>query len=165
MVGSDDTSPLVDAVLGYFLSRGWPITRHESLPIVRMEFAADNAEGTMFVQVFDDRRRVVTYAELPVVVPEKRRMAMAELLIRANSALAIGNFDLNFDDGKVRFRTGIDLGTTELTDELLDPLIQACLVTVGDHAGALSAVIEGTPAQEAIDAVWDDAASVDIDFR
>jgi hypothetical protein len=131
-----------------------------------MEFAADDAEGTIFVQVLPERRRVVTYAVLPAHVPEDRRVAMAELLTRANSALAIGSFELHFDDGEVRFRTSLELGQTELTDELIDPLVQACLVTVGDHAGAIAAVLEGTqPPQEAIEAVWRRNASVDLDFR
>jgi hypothetical protein len=166
VLGNGDDGSLLEAILGYFLSRGWPISRHDTLPIVRMEFATNDVKGTMFVQVFPDRRRVVTYAALPEMVPKELRLAMAELLTRANSALAIGNFELHFDDGEVRFRTGLDLGHTELTDELIDPLIQACLVSVGDHARAIRAVLNGsqTP-KEAIDAVWQDAARVDFDFR
>ncbi|HTT92021.1 MAG TPA: YbjN domain-containing protein [Acidimicrobiales bacterium] len=166
MPGNDDEGALFSAVNDYFLSRAWPISQHDTLPIVRMEFATDATEGTMFVQVFPDRRRVVTYAVLPERVPDDRRVPMAELLTRANSALSIGNFELNFEDGEVRFRTSLDLGDTDLTDELVDPLVQACLVTVGDHAGAIHAVIAGSQTPEqAIETVWQQASRVDFDFR
>jgi hypothetical protein len=162
----DDGNTLIDDVVAYFEVRGWPISRHESLPIVRMDFATDNTEGTMFVQVFPARRRVVAYAALPDRVPEARRVEVAELLTRANGALAVGNFELNFDDGEVRFRSGIDLGSTPLTDELIDPLVQSCLVSVGDHAPAIRAVADGTQTpQAAIEAVWRAAADVDLDLR
>jgi hypothetical protein len=165
-VVGDDGDTLIDDVVAYFQVRGWPISQHESLPIVRMDFATDHAEGTMFVQVFPARRRVVTYAALPDRVPEARRVEVAELLTRANGALAIGNFELNFDDGEIRFRSGIDLGSTSLTDELIDPLVQSCLVSIGDHALAIQAVAAGrqTP-QAAIEAVWQEAADIDLDLR
>jgi hypothetical protein len=48
VVGDDDT--LIDDV-AYFQARGWPTSRHDSLPIVRMEFATDHAKRTTFVAV------------------------------------------------------------------------------------------------------------------
>jgi hypothetical protein len=131
-----------------------------------MDFVTDDAEGTMFVHVFPARRRVVVYAALPDPVPERRRVEVAELLTCANGALAIGNFDLNFDDGEIRFRSGIDLGSTPLTDDLIDPLVQSCLVSVGDHAQAIRAVAVGSQTPSAaIEAVWQQAANVDLDLR
>lgn len=165
MLGDDDEELLVQ-VIAYFEARGWPISRHDTLPVVRMEFAADNAEGTMFVQITPGRRRVVAYAALPDRVPPERRADVGELLIRANGALSIGNFDLDLDEGEIRFRSGLDLGATVLTDDLIDPLVQSCLVSVGDVAPAIAEVIAGRRRpEEAINEVWRGAADVDLDLR
>lgn len=161
-----DEQELLDQVIAYFQLRGWPIAQHDSLPMVRMEFATDQAEGTMFVQITPGRRRVVAYAALPDRVPADRRSDVAELLVRANGALTIGNFDLDLDEGEIRFRSGLDLGATPLTDELIDPLVQSCLVSVGDVAPAISEVTAGRRSpKDAIEAVWRDSADVDLDLR
>jgi len=161
-----DDEELLGQLLAYFEMRGWPISQHDTLPLVRMEFATDHAEGVMFVQITPGRRRVVAYAALPDRVPPERRTDVAELLIRANGALSIGNFDLDLDEGEVRFRSGLDLGATPLTDELIDPLVQSCLVSVGDVAPAIADVAAGRRgAKEAIAEVWRDAADVDLDLR
>ena len=84
---------------------------------------------------------------------------MAEPPTRANSALAVGNFEPGFDDGEIQFRTGIDLGGTELTNEPVDPLIQAWLVSIGDHARSHSSSTDWlteTPTER---------RSVAVDFR
>jgi hypothetical protein len=47
---------------------------------------------------------------LPIRVPENRRAAMAETLLRINYQLRLGTFEMDFDDGELRFRVALVLG-------------------------------------------------------
>ena len=77
---------------------------------------------------------------------------MAEYLTRANFGLNIGNFEMDFDDGEVRYKTSIDYTYQSLTSELIDPLIKANFVAMNDYLLGIESVIAGdTTAQEAIE--------------
>ncbi len=46
----------------------------------------------------------------PVKAPEEKRLAIAEFVARANDGLRIGNFELDFGDGEVRYKRSAWIG-------------------------------------------------------
>lgn len=52
-------------------------------------------------------------------VPEDRRLALAEFLTRANYGLFIGNFEMDWQDGEVRYKTSIDVAGDRLSTALV----------------------------------------------
>ncbi len=59
------------------------------------------------------------YSICPLRIPVDRRSAMAEFLIRANYGLVIGNFEMDYDDGEVRYKTSLDV---EEMEDLAGPM-------------------------------------------
>ena len=86
--------------------------------------------------------------------PEVLRPAVVEYLTRANWGLVIGNFELDYADGEIRFKTSVQLNEGELHAGLLHPLVYGNLDTMDRYLPGLHAVIalQQTPA-EAIRAV------------
>src|SRR5262249_5359415 len=116
-----------------------------------------------YAEADEVRDQFLFYSVLPDAVPEDRRVAVAELLTRANAALHIGSFEMTFADGEVRFRASIDVSRATLTPGLIDPLVRASWVLVDQHLPAVRAVVadEQSPA-DAIAAVTDDNGEVDL---
>jgi hypothetical protein len=52
---------------------------------------------------------MVLYVTTSVQVPDHRRTAVGEFLGRVNYLLPIGNFEMDWEDGEVRFRIGTAL--------------------------------------------------------
>ena len=59
------------------------------------------------------------YIHLGTNVPPARRAAAAEFLTRANYGLPLGNFEMDYSDGEVRFKSSIDFEGEMLTDTLI----------------------------------------------
>jgi hypothetical protein len=55
--------------------------------------------------------------------------------------MAIGNFEMDFEDGEVRFKTSIDVEGTELSLELLNPLLYANVLMMDQYLPGLMSVI------------------------
>jgi hypothetical protein len=91
--------------------------------------------------VREEAQEFVFYSVAPQFVSEDRRMIVAEYLMRANYGLSIGNFEMDFDDGEVRFRTGIDVENDELSPALLKSLIYSNWVTMDRYLRGLQAVM------------------------
>jgi hypothetical protein len=102
---------------------------------------------------------------LPVTVPNEKRGAVMEYITRANYGLSVGNFELDLDDGEVRFKTSVELADGELTPAMIGTLL-ACNLTVTDFYlrdlyQVLFADVEPAAAVRALEAAQ--AASVSLD--
>jgi hypothetical protein len=63
--------------------------------------------------------------------------------------LTIGNFEMDFTDGEIRFKTSLNVTNTELTDDLIRPVVYFNLALMDRYWPALAAVLEdrATPQQ------------------
>ena len=59
----------------------------------------------------DTHRQFIFYSVLESFTPPDKLPAMAEFLTRANYGMVIGNFELDFNDGEVRYKSSIDVTT------------------------------------------------------
>ena len=84
----------------------------------------------------------------PLNVPAPRRAAMAELLARLNYGLLIGNWEMDFRDGEVRYRTSVPARSCLFTADLARDLAYTNFGTFGRAWPMLTAVLSGaaTPA-------------------
>ncbi len=60
-------------------------------------------------------------------VPENQRDDFAIFITRINYGLMIGNFEMDFSDGEIRYKTSIDFEGTDLSEVLIDNLFNANL--------------------------------------
>jgi hypothetical protein len=96
------------------------------------------------VAVADERyEQLAVYVVLPTRVPAPRRQAAGEFVARANYGLRLGNFELGFDDGEVRFKVSVDVEGSELTPVMVHTMLAAGIGTVERYHDALLAVVFG----------------------
>lgn len=77
---------------------------------------------------------------------------VAEYLTRANYGLPLGNFEMDFSDGEVRFKTSLDVEGEEymLTPAMIKSLVYSNVLTMDRYLAGMMAVIYGdaSPEQE-----------------
>lgn len=138
------------AAVGAFLKEdGWHPQAMEENYIYRAHFAGRNGEVTCFAQVRVDLEQFLFYVVMPMRVPADRRVAVAEFLTRANYGLRIGNFEMDFDDGEVRYKSSVDFEAAELTPTLIRNAIYPAVQTMDRYIPGVMTVIYGgkTPAE------------------
>jgi len=121
----------------------------------RIELIFTTSSGTLttWFRVDEDDEIVVYLSRCPVFVPEERRTAAMEYLTRANYGLRIGNFELDLDDGEVRYKSSLDVEGDELTPALVKRIMRPNLITMDRYLPGLMRVIYGSadPAKEIAD--------------
>lgn len=70
-----------------------------------------------------DARYLLFYAHSPLDVPWNRLTQAAEYISRANLGLYFGNFEMNWANGHVTFRTSIPIASTGVTIKALECLV------------------------------------------
>jgi hypothetical protein len=95
--------------------------------------AAVDAEADLF-QVFG-------YA--PVRVPDGARPSIAETLVRANYGLKVGKFEMDWNDGELRFQAAQILSDGNLDDDVIGRLMGTTIAMLDMYLPAVMSVIYG----------------------
>jgi len=86
--------------------------------IIRLRFMSRNGNWIGLIHLAEDEGYCVIYSVLPDAVPENRRPLVAEALMSANYDLSGGSYEMDEEDGELRYRTTVFLGSTQDPDEL-----------------------------------------------
>jgi hypothetical protein len=133
----------LQAVAAFFAEDGWSFEQMPERPILRLPFQGKGGRWNCYAQirVTRDVEQILFYSVLPLNVPSDKLSAIAEFITRANYGMALGNFELDFNDGEVRYKTSIDVTDTEITSNLLRPLIYTNVLMMDKYMSGLMAVV------------------------
>lgn len=144
---------ILKALEEFFGEDDWSYSRVENRPILRMGFQGKSGNWTCYAQSREEDEQFLFYAICPLAIPEARRSAVNEYITRANYGMIIGNFEMDLDDGEVRFKSSLDVQGVELTHDLIrNAAYPACLM-MDKYLPGLVAILGGTSAKDAIDDV------------
>lgn len=130
--------------LGAFLKDdGWHPQQLEGKTIYRVGFSGDNGQVTCYAQVREDLEQFLFYVLSPIKAPEDARSDAAEFITRANYGLRIGNFELDYSDGEVRYKSSLDYEGVELSTELIKNALYPAVQTMDRYLPGLIKVIYG----------------------
>ena len=106
-------------------------------------FGGGRGEWHCVAQTSDDTHQFVFYSIFPEGVRDRRRDHVMEFLTRVNYGLAVGNFEIDLDDGEVRFKTSIDIEGSALTLELWRHIVYLNVTTMDTYFHGIAAVADG----------------------
>jgi hypothetical protein len=138
-------SALLSVIAGFLEERGWPHERMPDRDVITFAFDGDAERWVVYAEAQEDEQRAIFYSVVPFNVPQERRMAVAEFVTRANYGLSIGNFELDLDDGEVRFKTSLDVKGAELTVPLVERAVVMNLHATNRYLPGLQALMDDTP--------------------
>lgn len=165
---------LFSALIDYMEEEEWKYEILEGETIIRFNFKGSSGRVLCYGEVDEAKCWLTFYSYMPVNVPTDKMTDAAEFVCRANRGMRIGNFELDFEDGEIRYKTSIDTEGGELTTKMVDNLLRANLSAINRYFGGLMELIYAdTPVLDLIqrietppvvsDAVDDDSTDDDDD--
>lgn len=136
-------SPLYATIKDAFESAGWAFAEIREQEVVRAGFEAHHARVDLHVQAFERLSTVSVVSESPRQTADPaQRERLAELAMRVNQTLTVGNFELDWDSGRLMFRLSNIFPTPEGDVSIIQGLIHN---TVGemDRIAPLEATVLG----------------------
>lgn len=149
-----DGGPVLKAVAAFLTADDWKFQQIEGKPILSMGFKGENGSWRCYAQAKEPQEQFIFYSVMESNAPAERREAVAEFITRANYGMIIGNFELDYSDGEVRYKTSIDVEGGELTPGLVKSLIYLNVMMMDKYLpGIMSVIYAGTDPAEAIEKV------------
>jgi len=137
-------SELFATVLSVFSKEGWSCTEVAGREVVNAGFEAHHARVELHVQVFPELAPVSVVSESPRRCPgPAHRERLAELAMRVNETLTVGNFELDWDAGRLCFRVTNLFANPQGDAEILRGLIHT---TIGemDRIAPIESILLGS---------------------
>ncbi len=143
---------LFDDVSAFFAEDDWNAQPMESDPhALVMGFVGEAARWQCYCKVREDQHQVLFYSIAPVPVPEDKRSTVAEFITRANYGLIIGNLEMDFGDGEVRYKSSVDVEGAPFSSSSVRNIVYANVLTMDRYLPGLLAIVHGD--MSAVDAI------------
>lgn len=132
------------AIVKEFLTEdGWHPEQLENEYIFRSHFLGSNGDYRCYSQIRIELEQFIFYAVAGVKVPEERRGQVAEYITRANYGLRIGNFEMDYSDGEIRYKSSLDFEGEHLSVNWLKHAIYPAVQTIDRYMPGIMGVIYG----------------------
>lgn len=142
-----EDDPLVSEIAKQFFEQDdWayvqlPNARAEST-VLQLAFQGDRGRWACLAHCNDPASQIVFYSLCPIQVPADRFTDMTKLLMRANDGLIIGNFELNFETGEIRYKTSLDVEGDRLSVALVKTLVYTNVQTLDTYLPGIISLLE-----------------------
>ncbi|MHB1459660.1 MAG: YbjN domain-containing protein [Armatimonadota bacterium] len=158
---------IYDSMKHHFETNDLAFIEKQDKDTILLPMGADKVRFDCVARAVEGQARFVFYSLCPIKAPEAKRHEVSEAITRANYGLLIGNFEMDYADGEIRYKSSMDVDPdVGLTDRMIKDTILANLSTHDRYFPALMDVIYGacTPTV-AIDKVESQKEKVDEVFR
>lgn len=135
------SSKLYDTLVQFFEEDDWTFDRDDAELRLTMRVNCRNSSFRCYARVDEEKQIVLFYTVTDTKVAEAKRAEVAEFITRANYGMNIGNFEMDYSDGEVRYKSSVDMEGGELTTQLVDNLVNASVSTFNRYFPGLANVL------------------------
>lgn len=139
---------IFEAIINFFTADDWPFVQVPGQPALQIAFQGENGKWTCYARARVEQQQFVFYSMCPVNAAESKRSAIAEFLTRANCGIIIGNFELDFTDGEISYKTSIDVEGDRLSFALIQQVVYANVTMMDEYLPGIMSVIYGNLSPE-----------------
>lgn len=145
---------ILTAIADFLKEDDWPYNLVEGRTAYKTGFEGKNGQFTCYAQEREEQEQFVFYSIYPVRTPQSKLNVVAEFITRANYGMIVGNFELDYTDGEIRYKTSIDLEDVRSIKALVRHAIYANVLTMDKYfPGLMRVLYAGIEPAVAIDEV------------
>ncbi|MEQ9036726.1 YbjN domain-containing protein, partial [Gracilimonas sp.] len=138
---------IFQVMVSFFQEEEWAFKQLDNSTL-HLLFQGKNGQFNCYARAREAQQQFVFYSLCPVKVAQKKRKQLGEFVCRANLGMIIGNFELDFTTGEIRYKTSIDIKDSFLTAETLKQLVYTNVLTMDKYLPGVEAVVSSKVSPE-----------------
>jgi hypothetical protein len=142
--------PLFDTMLEFFDEDGWVFKEIEHRRVLALGIEGKNGRFDCYMIAREEEKQLSVYSVFPVKVPDHKRYSIATFLTMINYGIVIGNFEMNFYDGEIRYKTSLDVEGDRLSSTLVKHLVYSNVTSMDKYLPGIMSVIFGNLSPEEV---------------
>jgi len=109
--------------------------------LIRLRFESPDGEWVCLIRLEEAEDACVVYSVFPILIPDRQREAVALALMSANYDSVRGNFEMDHEDGELRFRTVLASASRTTASEL-GPMLAEHVESMARYMPAIRDMLE-----------------------
>lgn len=142
---------MLDKIIQFLHSKDWRFQEVPGESILFFGMEGKNGRFQCVVDIKQEKNWLLLFSICELKAPEDKRKDVAELLTRLNNGRVLGNFELDFDDGEIKYKTSLDFEDMELGLKAIENIVMSNIITMDACLPAIAAVLLNN--EEPIEAV------------
>ena len=140
---------MLELIIDFFNKQEWHYTLIEAKRIVVLRMSGKNGAFQCIVDIQEDEQKFIFFSFCPANVPGIKKVEMSELLTRLNFGRFYGNFEMDYNEGVIRYKTTLYYDTLQITPKIIEHLIMSNIIAMDTALNGIIQLIEGdiTPLQ------------------
>lgn len=134
---------ILEEITNFFTAEDWAFIPFERESLLQLAFEGKHGIWTCHAHAREEQQQLIFYSICPLNAPEIKWLAIAEFLTRANYGLLIGNFEMDFSNGEIRYKTSIDVKNGLLSAALIKQVIYTNVMMMDKYLPGIKLVVEG----------------------
>ena len=134
---------MLKKIINFITKQGWRFTSIEDESRIVISISGINGTFQCVADAREDEEQFIFLSICSVTVPDDKKLLMCELLTRLNYGSFLGNFEMDYEDGEVRYKTSICCSSLELTDNILEHIIMINIVMMDTALTGIMKLIYG----------------------
>ena len=130
-------------IIDFFKQQQWQYTIVENKTIALFGISGEKVNFQCMADVREEDAEFIFFSICGVKVPENRRSEVSELLTRINFGIFLGNFEMDFEDGEIRFKVSIYFEESQLSFKTIENLILRNISTMDSYVDSIIRMIYG----------------------
>ena len=146
---------MIQQLRQYLANNNWKYvspTTDEDIFLFSLE--TENTQYSCLISIDENEGKFALYMTFPNKVPKKKRTLIASALTILNFGLFLGNFEMDFDDGEIRYKIHMYFKNLEVPIDIIDFYINYSITFLElNYDLLLNAIISGKPSKEILDEI------------
>lgn len=130
-------------IIDFFKKEGWSYVPVENETAVILGVKGENGNFECLAEVNEVNNSFIFFSIFNENIPEGKRSEVSELLTRLNYGKFQGNFEMDFEDGELRYKTSIYYGSQGLNLDVIENMVLTNIATMDRSIGGFMRLIYG----------------------
>ncbi len=126
---------------------GWHYREIAGMEVIESEFEAHHTKVPLHMQVYGEASIASVVAQVTVKCPPTHRSKVAELLMRVNKELNLGNFEMDWDSGITLYRLTNIFPPNRHDERILASLVHTAVAEVDRLTPFLGEICKTSPGE------------------
>lgn len=144
---------IYNAVAQFFEQDEWHVAPGSVENSLEAEYNGKHGQLKCIAYAAEPQNQFVFYSIAPLQVSEQAIAQMATFLHQINYGLILGNFEMDYRDGEIRFKTSVDVEDTKLTYELIRNTIHGNIFQIQQYLPGIYGLMGGLDFETALASV------------
>jgi hypothetical protein len=135
---------MLEILIEYLKKKKWSYGLGKEDGVIIFNLSGQNGTFPCIADIQASKTRFIFVTICPSNCPNHKKAIIAELLTRLNFFIYYGTFEMNYDNGEIRFKTSIPLDHLTLTEDIIDDVIMSNISIMDECSPAILRLIYGS---------------------